>query len=80
MTPRLHNIDQNTEQSIEPRLMSNLQTQNSQASTDIATRKNVSAISKLAKVLSKEQQGLQYLYELIEGDKEALAKHAKSLE
>lgn len=77
---RLHNIDQNTEQSIEPRLMSNLQTQNSQASTDIATRKNVSAISKLAKVLSKEQQGLQYLYELIEGDKEALAKHAKILE
>lgn len=76
---RLHNIDQNTEQTIEPRLTSSLQGQSRQASNDIAARKNASAISKLAKVLSKEQQGLQYLYELIEGDKETLAKHAESL-
>ncbi|VEU21223.1 DEKNAAC102200 [Brettanomyces naardenensis] len=38
------------------------------------TGKNETVIAKLAKVLSKEQQGIQYLYEMIEGDKEALEK------
>lgn len=48
-------------------------------SSDPLTNKNETVITKLAKVLSKEQQGIQYLYEMIEGDNEAIAKYEKEL-
>ncbi|GME99526.1 unnamed protein product [Ambrosiozyma monospora] len=46
---------------------------------DGPNNKNEAVIKKLVGILAKQQQGIQYLYELMEGDKEALAKLAKEL-